>query len=137
MNYHIVIVRLSSADGGGYMGYAPDLKGCMSDGATAEEALRNTQEAVREWIAEQGRLGRSVPEPGSAHKQSLEKNANLRRAASVLLEHYEEMDTRVSKLAKEIADIKVQIDASGQADLQEFGAFPYAKAEVRKKPTYS
>ena len=53
MNYDIVIVRLSPEDGGGYMGYAPDLMGCMSDGSSPEEALRNTQEAVQEWIAEQ------------------------------------------------------------------------------------
>jgi antitoxin HicB len=137
VNYHIVIVRLSPEDGDGYMGYAPDLKGCMSDGSTPEEALRNTQEAVQEWIVEQVRLGRPVPEPGSAHKQSVEKSANLRKAASVLLKHYEEMDTRVSNLAKEIADIKVQIDASVQPGDFEFGTFPYAEAEVRKKHSFS
>jgi predicted RNase H-like HicB family nuclease len=137
VNYHIVIVRLSPEDGDGYMGYAPDLKGCMSDGSTPEEALRNTQEAVQEWIVEQVRLGRPVPEPGSAHKQSLEKAANLRKAASVLLKHYEEMDTRVSKLAKEIADIKVQIDAAGQPEMHEFGSFHYAETEVRKKFSFS
>jgi antitoxin HicB len=137
LNYHIVIVRLSPEDGDEYMGYAPDLKGCMSDGSTPEEALLNTQQAVQEWIAEQVRLGRPVPAPGSAHQQSLEKTANLRKAASVLLKHYEEMDTRVSKLAKEIADIKIQIDASGQPDKQEFGSFPYAEAEARKKLSYS
>jgi antitoxin HicB len=137
MNYHIVIVRLSPEDGDGYMGYAPDLKGCMSDGSSPEEALRNTQEAVKEWLAEQSRLGRPAPEPGSAHRQSVEKNANLRKAASVLLKHYEEMDLRVSKLAKEIAEIKVQIDAQANPERGGFGSFPFAEAEIRTKLSFS
>jgi antitoxin HicB len=78
LNYDIIIVRLSPGDGGGYMGYAPDLKGCMSDGSTPEEALRNTQEAVQGWVAEQRRLDRPVPKPGSAYTQAVEQPFRLR-----------------------------------------------------------
>ncbi|WP_414831655.1 type II toxin-antitoxin system HicB family antitoxin [Afifella sp. YEN Y35] len=64
-DYAIVIAPLSNEDGGGFVGRVPDLPGCMSDGASAEEALRNTQQAIAEWIEECRRLGRSLPEPGA------------------------------------------------------------------------
>jgi antitoxin HicB len=66
MDYPIVISPLSDEDGGGFVGVAPDLLGCMSDGETPEEALANTQQAVREWIETATRRGMEVPPPGTA-----------------------------------------------------------------------
>ena len=51
MTYAIVITKLSEEDGGGFLGLVPDLPGCMSDGATEEEALANIQDAIREYLA--------------------------------------------------------------------------------------
>jgi predicted RNase H-like HicB family nuclease len=62
-DYRIVIDRLSAADGGGYLASIPDLPGCVSDGETQEEAIRNVRDAMSAWIDEARRLGRSVPEP--------------------------------------------------------------------------
>jgi antitoxin HicB len=75
--YPVVVIQLSDDDGGGFMGYAPDLKGCMSPGETPEEATANAQQAVVEWIAEAKTLGRVVPEPGAAARKAKEARETL------------------------------------------------------------
>ncbi len=50
LEYAIRIERLADSDGGGYLATVTDLPGCMSDGATPEEALKNVQEAIASWI---------------------------------------------------------------------------------------
>lgn len=42
---------------------APELSGCMADGATYEEALANVQAVIREWVETARELGRDIPEP--------------------------------------------------------------------------
>ena len=44
--FGVVIEPLSDEDGGGYLAYVPDLPGCVSDGATKNEALANVQDAL-------------------------------------------------------------------------------------------
>ena len=47
-----VELRLLTIDeGGGWLASFPDLPGCMSDGETPEEALRNAAEAESAWLA--------------------------------------------------------------------------------------
>jgi predicted RNase H-like HicB family nuclease len=60
--YSILIEPLSDEDGGGYLATVPDLPGCMSDGATPDEALKNALAAIDEWLEEAERLGRSIPQ---------------------------------------------------------------------------
>jgi predicted RNase H-like HicB family nuclease len=62
-DYPVLITPLSSEDGGGYLATVPDLPGCMSDGATLEEAAHNVDLAILEWIDEARRLGREIPLP--------------------------------------------------------------------------
>ena len=42
---------------------APELPGCMADGATYEEAVANVQRVIAEWIETARELGREIPEP--------------------------------------------------------------------------
>jgi len=65
LEYAIRIERLAASDGGGYLATAPDLPGCMSDGATPEEGLENIQDAIASWLDEARRLGREPPPPRS------------------------------------------------------------------------
>ena len=37
----------------GYAVSCPQLRGCHSQGATVEEALKNIKEAIRDWLAVQ------------------------------------------------------------------------------------
>jgi antitoxin HicB len=50
-------------EGGGFLATAPDLPGCMSDGATPEEAVSNIQDAIAAWIEAARDLGHPMPKP--------------------------------------------------------------------------
>ena len=56
-----VIIYWSSVDNA-FIAEVPELSGCMSDGATYEEALQNVQVIIDEWIATAKSLNRPVPE---------------------------------------------------------------------------
>ena len=62
-DYPVVIASLPAEDGGGHLGTVPDLPGCMSDGATREEAAHNVADAIAAWIEEATATGRPVPSP--------------------------------------------------------------------------
>lgn len=106
MDYPVVIVPLSDDQGGGYVGHVPDLKGCMSDGETPEEALRNTQDAIREWISESQRIGRNVPEPGAAARRAKRERTALVAALRTLENHYEGFDERIESLTLEMKELR-------------------------------
>lgn len=46
-----------------YIAEVPELPGCMVDGSTYEEAIRNAQVVIAEWIETAKELGRDVPVP--------------------------------------------------------------------------
>lgn len=46
-----------------YVTSVPELPGCMSDGRTPEEAFRNTQAIIGEWIETAQESGRGIPKP--------------------------------------------------------------------------
>lgn len=41
----------------------PELPGCMSDGDTEEEALKNVEIIISEWIETAELMGREIPKP--------------------------------------------------------------------------
>jgi predicted RNase H-like HicB family nuclease len=43
-------VVLEESDEGGYTVYVPSLPGCISEGSTKEEALKNIQEAIELYL---------------------------------------------------------------------------------------
>ena len=59
--YPCVLSPLDESDGGGWLVTYPDLPGCMSDGDTPEEAIRNGDDAVQSWLAVNIELDRPVP----------------------------------------------------------------------------
>ena len=63
LEYPVLVEPLAAEDGGGFSATAPDLPGCMSDGATPEEALTNVCDAIRSWIEAAQARGRVVPKP--------------------------------------------------------------------------
>lgn len=62
MRKYEVIIYWSEADGA-YIAEMPELAGCMADGATAAEALRNIEQIAAEWIETARELGRDIPAP--------------------------------------------------------------------------
>ena len=61
MKYEVIIYW--SEDDQAYIAEAPELKFCAADGKTQEEALRNLQVVMQEWIETAKELGRPIPEP--------------------------------------------------------------------------
>lgn len=57
-----VIIYWSNEDNA-YIAEVPELSGCMADGSTYEEALKNAKVIIKEWIETAKGLGREVPEP--------------------------------------------------------------------------
>jgi predicted RNase H-like HicB family nuclease len=46
-----------------YIVEVPELPGCISDGETYENALKNIQLIISEWIETAKELGKEIPEP--------------------------------------------------------------------------
>ena len=61
MKYEIILYW--SEDDGAYTAEVPELAGCMADGPSAGEALRNVEIIAQEWIEMAQELGRPVPVP--------------------------------------------------------------------------
>lgn len=57
-------------DEGGYVVAFPALKGCLSSGETVEEAVRNAEDAKREWLKSAIESGISIPEPDTGEEYS-------------------------------------------------------------------
>ncbi|MBP6103868.1 MAG: type II toxin-antitoxin system HicB family antitoxin [Gammaproteobacteria bacterium] len=70
VKYPLTIKPLSKEEGGGYQVEYLDLPGCMADGETVEEALKEGEDAVLAWIRSAQEDGEPIPEPGSMDKYS-------------------------------------------------------------------
>jgi predicted RNase H-like HicB family nuclease len=46
-----------------FIAEVPELPGCAADGATYEEALKNVELVIAEWIETARDLGRGIPQP--------------------------------------------------------------------------
>ena len=64
--YPFEIRPLSKDEGGGFSISFPDLPGCVSDGATPEEAIENGRDALASWLAVAKELGDEPAKPFSA-----------------------------------------------------------------------
>jgi predicted RNase H-like HicB family nuclease len=62
MSKYEVIVYWSEEDEA-YIAEVPELPGCMADGGTYEEALKNAQVVIAEWIETARSCGREIPAP--------------------------------------------------------------------------
>ena len=66
--FRVFVEPLAPNLGGGFVSYAPDLKGCVADGATPGEALDNIYDAIASWIAAAQERGDALPMPASARQ---------------------------------------------------------------------
>ncbi len=46
-----------------YIVEVPELRGCMADGATYQEAIANAEVVIQEWLETAEEMGRAIPEP--------------------------------------------------------------------------
>ena len=68
--YNIVIRHIKDNSGVYYFATVQELDGCMSDGATLEEAYANVRDAMEGWIETKLEAGLSIPEPIDTDKYS-------------------------------------------------------------------
>ena len=64
-DYPFAVRPLTEEEGGGYLIEFPDVPGCISDGATPEEALANGLDALKAVLLTKREFGDAVPAPGS------------------------------------------------------------------------
>ena len=64
--YRVYVEPLAAHLGGGFVAYAPELPGCLSDGETPSEALTNVYDAIACWIEGAEENGTPVPQPQSS-----------------------------------------------------------------------
>jgi predicted RNase H-like HicB family nuclease len=57
-----IIIYWSNIDNA-YIVEIPELSGCMADGATYQEAVKNAEIIINEWLETAKELGRDIPEP--------------------------------------------------------------------------
>lgn len=74
---------LSEEEGGGYLVEFPDLPGCMSDGETIEDAIANSEDAKRCWIATMKEAGRPIPPPSAEPAEGYSGKWQLRAPKSL------------------------------------------------------
>lgn len=118
LEYPIVVSKLSAKDGGGYVAVAIDLKGCMGDGETPEEAIADVQEAILEWVDEARRLGRIIPKPGTAIREA----HNEHNALVTALQKQQELLTLQQSTLKEQSDALGQLRAEVEDARKRFEA---------------
>jgi predicted RNase H-like HicB family nuclease len=61
MRYELIIYW--SKDDNSFVVEMPELPGCMADGQSYAEAVKNAEEIIDEWIETARKLGRPIPEP--------------------------------------------------------------------------
>ncbi|MGA2141445.1 MAG: type II toxin-antitoxin system HicB family antitoxin [Brevinematales bacterium] len=61
-NKYEILIYWSKIDNR-YIAEVPELPGCMADGLTYEEALKNVKIIIQEWIETAINDGKPVPEP--------------------------------------------------------------------------
>ena len=62
MNKYKQIIYWSEEDNR-FIVEVPELPGCMADGTTETEALKNADQVISEWIETARILGREIPQP--------------------------------------------------------------------------
>ena len=63
MNPKYEIIIYWSEEDSSYVAEVPELPGCMADGTTYRDALKNAEQVIREWIETASDLGREIPKP--------------------------------------------------------------------------
>ena len=66
--YNYEIILYWSNQDNAFIAEVPELPGCMADGASRIDALRNAETIISEWIETAKNLGRDIPVPkGKLH----------------------------------------------------------------------
>jgi predicted RNase H-like HicB family nuclease len=62
-NHKYEIIIYWSADDNAFIAEAPELAGCMADGSSYSEAVKNIEVIIDEWIETAKIMDRAIPAP--------------------------------------------------------------------------
>jgi len=62
MGKYEIIIYWSKEDEA-FIAEVPELPGCIADGKTYEETVKNAKVIINEWIETAKKIGREIPEP--------------------------------------------------------------------------
>ena len=79
MMYKYKINLSWSDEDNSFIAEVPELPGCMADGATASEALKNAYRVIDEWIDTARELGREIPKPANNMAAVKPNHASIHR----------------------------------------------------------
>lgn len=129
VSYPVVIIPASKEDGGGFIAYAPDLEGCLADGATREEALADLQGAIAEWLHEAKRLRRPIPQPNQATERAVRERGESRALIDAQAQLLQTQDELVKEQRTHIEHLREHIDRLTALDEDKnFPAYATVKA---------
>jgi predicted RNase H-like HicB family nuclease len=63
MNSKYEVIIYWSEDDQAYVAEVPELPGCMADGETYQDAIKNAEIVIQEWIETAQKLRRPIPQP--------------------------------------------------------------------------
>lgn len=63
MDKRYEIIIFWSDEDNAFIAEVPELSGCMADGESYQEALKNAEHVIDEWIETARELNRPIPEP--------------------------------------------------------------------------
>lgn len=63
MQSHYELIIYWSKDDLRFIVEVPELPGCMADGESYQDAVKNAEQVIQEWIETAQSLGRPIPEP--------------------------------------------------------------------------
>jgi predicted RNase H-like HicB family nuclease len=61
--YKYEVIIYWSEEDKSFIAEVPELSGCMADGESYNDALKNVQTIISEWIETAKKLGRKIPVP--------------------------------------------------------------------------
>lgn len=111
-DYAIVVLPLAEEDGGGFAALVPDLPGCISDGETHEEAIRNVHDAITSWLETAESEGRDIPQPGDAVEKMKSRDKALFAAMKAAIDYAEHADGKIIELQRRLSELIAIMDTS-------------------------
>jgi predicted RNase H-like HicB family nuclease len=75
-NFKYEIILFWSEENKSYIAKVPELPGCMLDGKTYEETLKNVKKVIEEWIKTAVEIGKEIPVPKEKKKEILKESLN-------------------------------------------------------------
>lgn len=113
LSYSLLLHEIEDEGKKYWIAELPDLPGCKSHGSTAAEAIKNAQEAKKDWILDALEEGEEIPTPTDrdnfSGKTLVRMSRSLHRALSLLAES-EKLSLNqliVTMLAKEVGRLDV------------------------------